>query len=112
VNLPALVNETSGLIRYNNFLFTHNDDTDTNLYALDTITGAISASYPLPDVLNRDWEDMTQDQNFIYVGDFGNNSQGNRQDLRILRITKESLATPTPVIDTIFFSYEDQTDFS
>ncbi len=112
VNIPTSVSESSGLIRYNNLLLTHNDDTDTNLYSLDTITGAISAAYPLPGVVNQDWEDLAQDESFIYVGDFGNNSHGNRQNLRILRITKESFGTPTPVIDTIFFSYEDQTDFS
>ncbi|MEO8235531.1 MAG: hypothetical protein ABI549_08975 [Flavobacterium sp.] len=37
--LNQKLKETSGLIQWNNRLWTHNDDTDTNLYALDTING-------------------------------------------------------------------------
>lgn len=111
VNLPVAVSETSGIIKWNNALLTHNDDTDTHLYAIDTASASVSAQYVLPNVTNIDWEDIAQDENFIYVGDFGNNSHGNRQNLRILRILKSSLST-SPVIDTIAFSYEDQTDFS
>ena len=33
--------ESSGLIIYGNRLFTHNDNTDLNLYALDSVTGKI-----------------------------------------------------------------------
>src|SRR5699024_150150 len=57
--------ETSGLIHWNNRLWTHNDDTDTNLYALDTVNGAIREIYPLPNVVNKDWEEITQDESFI-----------------------------------------------
>lgn len=112
VNLPTVVTETSGLIKFNGNYLTHNDSGDTNLYAIDSITGAITATYPLPGVANQDWEDITQDEDFIYIGDFGNNSHGNRQNLRILRIAKTSFPGPAPVIDTIAFSFEDQTDFT
>ena len=46
------------------------------------------------------------------MGDFGNNSQGNRTDLHILRIEKKSFLLNKPVIDTISFSYSNQSDFS
>src|SRR5690606_31182475 len=93
-------------------LLTHNDDSDTNLYALDSITGAVISQFALPGVTNIDWEDIAQDEDFIYIGDFGNNARGNRQNLRILRLSKASMSTAVPVIDTLFFSFEDQTDFT
>jgi hypothetical protein len=40
----------------------------------------------------------------IYLGDFWNNSAGNRKDLHILRIEKSTVET-NPNIDTIAFSY-------
>ncbi|WP_300566806.1 T9SS C-terminal target domain-containing protein [Flavobacterium sp.] len=103
--------ETSGLIHWNNRLWTHNDDTDTNLYALDTINGSILETYPLPNVINKDWEEIAQDKDFIYIGDFGNNAAGRRTDLNILRIEKNSLLVNNPVIEYIKFKYEDQEDF-
>jgi hypothetical protein len=42
-------------------------------------------------VVNKDWEDFTR-HTYFYIGDFGNNVSGNRKDLHILRIEKESLA--------------------
>jgi len=111
LELPSAVNETSGLILWNNYIWTHNDNTDTNLYGLDTANGSISEVIALSGVSNTDWEEISQDENFIYIGDFGNNS-GNRKDLRILRIGKNSLLEGSQQIDTIGFSYSDQTDFN
>lgn len=110
--LDAKLVETSGLIHWNNRLWTHNDDTDTNLYALDTVNGAILETYPLSNITNTDWEEIAQDENFIYVGDFGNNASGNRTDLNIIRIDKNSLLANHPKTDYIKFKYEDQEDFS
>lgn len=112
VPLPSALEETSGLIKWNGNLWTHNDNTDINLYSLDTITGAVQQNYSLTGASNEDWEEISQDSNYVYVGDFGNNVNGNRTDLHILRIEKNSLLTFNPVIDTIAFSYSDQTDFS
>src|SRR6187431_619171 len=39
--LSDTIKETSGLIFWNGYLWTHNDDTDTTLYAIDTATGRI-----------------------------------------------------------------------
>lgn len=102
--------ETSGLIEWENHLYTHNDDTDLHLYQLDK-SGSIVKSIPLQRIKNKDWEDITQDENFIYLGDFGNNSKGNRKDLIIYKIDKDALFD-TPKIEEIRFSYANQTDFS
>ncbi len=109
--LDNQLHETSGLIKFNNRFWTHNDDTDCNLYALDTITGAILETYKLPNKKNTDWEEIAQDETHFYVGDFGNNAVGNRQDLHILKVAKQSVLERKPSIEHIDFSYSNQTDF-
>ncbi|HEY6144455.1 MAG TPA: T9SS C-terminal target domain-containing protein [Flavobacterium sp.] len=103
--------ETSGLIAFDNLLWTHNDDHDTNIYGMDS-NGKIKKKIKLENVVNTDWEDISQDDNYIYVGDFGNNYLGNRRDLNILRVEKKSFLLNQPVIDTISFFYSNQTDFT
>jgi hypothetical protein len=112
INLGSSVIETSGLIRWGNYVWTHNDNTDINIYGLDTTTGSIIQTYQLTGVSNYDWEEISQDSAYIYIGDFGNNGNGNRTNLHILIIDKSSLTLGNPLIDTIWFSYSDQTDFS
>ncbi len=111
-NLGASLSETSGLVFWNNTLWSHNDDTDNKLYSIDTATATVLQSYTLTNTINKDWEEISQDSNYIYVGDFGNNSNGNRTDLHILRVEKNSLLFNAPVIDTIYFSYSNQTNFT
>lgn len=106
------IQETSGLILWDGKLWTHNDNADTTLYQFDTGTADIERTYPLAGVNNVDWEEISQDQEYIYLGDFGNNTSGNRDDLHILRINKISLIAGNPNIDTIWFSYSDQIDFT
>lgn len=103
--------ETSGLIAFDNLLWTHNDDHDTNIYGMDS-NGKIQKKIKLEKVINTDWEEISQDSSYIYIGDFGNNYQGNRTDLHILRIEKKSFLLNQPIIDTISFSYSNQTDFT
>ena len=110
--LPGSLNETSGLLFWKGRLWTHNDNTDTRIYGLDTASAAIQEEYLLEGVENINWEDMDQDSEYIYLGDFGNNASGNREDLHILRIQKSSLLSANPSIDTIWFTYSDQTDLS
>ncbi len=106
--LNEKLKETSGLVAWNGNLWTHNDDKDTNVYCLDTISGEIQKAYQLKNVVNKDWEEISQDSSYLYIGDFGNNSNGARIDLHILRIEKNSLLLDNPIIDTISFSYSDQ----
>lgn len=110
VVLSDSLNETSGLIEWENHLYTHNDDTDLNLYRLDK-NGTILKKILLKGIKNNDCEDLAHDENYIYLGDFGNNAKGNRTDLIIYKIAKDSLFE-NPQIETITFSYSNQTDFS
>lgn len=111
IELDEQISETSGLILWDGFLWTHNDDTDTRLYFLDTASAEITGNLLLPDVVNQDWEEIAQDEDYIYAGDFGNN-MGNRKNLHILRIEKLSLKAGNPSIDTIWFTFSDQQEFT
>jgi hypothetical protein len=87
---------------------------------MDTTSGAITKTITLQGATNVDWEDITQDDSYMYVGDFGNNESGNRADLKIYRFPKQDIknitgssgSVPSEDIDIINFRYEDQTDLS
>ncbi len=107
--LSDSVKETSGLTAFDNLFWTHNDDHDTTIYGLDSL-GKIKKKIVLKNVINHDWEEISQDSLYLYIGDFGNNAKGNRTDLNILKIEKKSFLEENPVIEKISFSYSDQTD--
>jgi hypothetical protein len=111
--LPNEVNETSGLLFYNDKIITHNDSGDTaNLYEIDSLTGNIVRTIHINNATNIDWEDITQDETHIYIADFGNNN-GNRTDLKIYKILKQQYVNTNSLsAEIISFSYEDQTDFN
>lgn len=110
--LDAVISGTSGLIFWNDMLWTQNDHGDTNLYELNPSNGSIASKISLDPQVNNDWEEISQDQDYVYVGDFGNNVNGNRKDLKIIRVSKTSILAGTPQMDIINFTYEDQLDFT
>jgi hypothetical protein len=112
-DLPAEGIETSGLLSWDGSIWTHNDNTDVSLYRIDTLTNPTTLNgFNLGPLSNYDWEDIDQDSLFIYLGDVGNNGNGNRTDLKIYRVAKNSIVSGNPEVDTILFSYATQTDFS
>ena len=110
--LPGEISETSGLIYFNDKLITHNDSGNAAiLYELDTLSRTVTRKVTIVNAVNQDWEDLTQDDNYIYIGDFGNNL-GGREDLVIYRIAKSDyLLSDSVMADRIDFSYEDQINF-
>ena len=111
IKLSDSIRETSGIIAFANLLWTHNDDHDKTIYGLDSL-GKIKKKVVLDKVVNHDWEEISQDSSYLYIGDFGNNYSGNRIDLHILKIEKKSFLEGTPIIETISFKYSNQSDFS
>lgn len=110
--LPTQMKGTSGLIWMNNKLWTQNNFSDINLYTFDPAQVNSFQTLPLTGTVNIDWEEMTQDEEYLYIGDFGNNVNGNRTNLQILRIKKTTLFQSSPQIDTIKFSYSTQSNFT
>lgn len=81
---------------------------------LDPNTGQVLRVLGLTNATRTDWEALAMDDTHVYVGDIGNNS-GSRQDLRIFRFPVDSLLDPavqTVTVETIAWSYADQTDFT
>jgi hypothetical protein len=111
-NLPPDLEECSGLAWFGSRLWTHEDGGNGDvLYAIDTLTGAKIQTLTLPNTDNTDWEDLAENDEYLFIGDFGNNG-GDRTDLRIYRIKKTDLLAGTAIPTTIDFSFSDQTDFS
>ena len=110
--LPPCLAESSGLIQWNNLFWSHNDNAEGKIYSIDTTAITTQDSLFIPSLTTVDWEEIAQDDTYFYLGDFGNNSSGNRTNLRIFRVLKSSVLTSNPIIDTLQFSYEDQTNFS
>lgn len=119
VKLPDVLKEQSGLIYYNSLFWAINDsDTESKIYGFDK-TGEIKHSILLLDkqggiMPNIDWEDITDDEHFIYVGDFGNNS-GSRKDLRILKIPKNKINDLEEInieAEVLEFSWSEQKNFT
>ena len=105
--------ETSGLIFYNGKMITHNDSGNTpQLFEIDTTSLQITRTVSISNAINTDWEALTQDDDFIYIGDIGNNS-GDRQDLKVLKIAKSDYDSSDVVAaELIDYFYEDQEDFT
>ena len=113
-NLNTKLNETSGLLWWNNQLWTHNDSGgEPALYAVDSSTGKVIRKVTVSNATNVDWEDLAQDDTYIYIGDIGNNTNGNRQDLKIYKVKKSDVLSKTSVQATVIsYSYNDQTNFA
>ena len=110
--LTAEIKETSGLLFYNDNLITHNDSGNApELYEIDKNTGVVHRVVSIKNATNKDWEDITQDDDYIYIGDIGNNN-GDREDLNILKISKQAYNSSDEVeAERINFRYADQESF-
>ena len=110
--LPEELNETSGLANLNGEIWTHNDKGDEAvLYRIDPANGSIIRTVEITNAINKDWEDITHDDNYVYIGDIGNND-GDRTDLRIYKISRAALETSDFVLaEIIDYAYSDQTSW-
>jgi hypothetical protein len=110
--LPEAIAENSGLIFYNGLLIAHNDSgNEPVLYEIDTTNLQIVRSVTVLNATNTDWEDIAQDDSFIYIGDIGNGN-GSRQDLTDYRISTADFQNSDVVeAEVIAFSYANQSDF-
>lgn len=112
--LDEKLKENSGLIYWKDFLWTINDSGGKNeLYAIDIQTGNIIITVKITNVDNIDWESLTQDEHFIYIGDFGNNF-GSRTDLKVFKIDKKYISNSSNQVvkaETISIQYEKQKSF-
>ena len=113
-NLVDTLSENSGLVWAAGKLYTFNDSgSGTKVYEV-TANGTIVRTIHIANSTNVDWEAMTSDSTYFYLGDFGNNN-GNRTDLCIYRLLKSEVtnnAIDTVVAEKMNFSWADQLDFT
>ncbi len=117
-HLNDTLRESSGLQFANNGLWTFNDSGgEAAIYKIDTLSNTILQRVYLMGATNKDWEDIAFDGTYFYIGDFGNNLNGARTDLKIYKFPISSIPphADNPVvnisanqIDVINFMYADQ----
>jgi hypothetical protein len=112
---PEVLQENSGMTEYADLLWNINDGgNEAAVFGFNAIDTVVDQKIIIKGAVNTDWEDITQDEQHLYIGDFGNNL-GSRQDLRIYILNKTDILPSSdslPVAGMINFSYEDQTDFT
>ena len=112
--LPKEVNEQSGMVWYKNLIWIINDSyCPSKIYAYNK-KGELKSQIKIKNQKNIDWEDLTDDDKYIYIGDFGNNF-GVRKNLRVLRVSKSVIQKEKNIeknVEVIKFKWADQQDFS
>lgn len=113
--VPDALDENSGLIYWRGLLWTHNDSGGkAELYGFDPKKERIEITIEIENALNTDWEDIAQDERYIYIAETGNN-RGIRTDLQVLRFKKQKIsfdAKQKISVEKICFKYADQYDFT
>jgi hypothetical protein len=111
--LAENVNESSGLIFYNDtILISHNDSGDKPILYFLNLKGEKIHQIKIENATNVDWEEITKDEHGnIYVGDIGNNNN-TRKDLVIYKIVNQNLLDVNSLIaNRIDFRYPEQSKF-
>lgn len=116
--LTDTLKESSGLQMAGNFLWSFNDGGgQAAIYRIDTLSDTVLQRVYLGGAVNVDWEDIAFDGTHFYIGDFGNNANGARTNLRIYKFPYSSIPgyagsplaiIPDTLIETINFTYSDQ----
>lgn len=108
ISLSKKIDETSGLEIVDGQFITHNDSGgDPKLYYLDK-NGKIVFERTLEGVKNNDWEDITKDDQFIYVANMGNNFD-TRKNLSIVKTPIDPSYSEAELIE---FNYPEQVKFT
>ncbi len=108
--LSDSIQENSGLSFLGDKLYTINDSGNTaDIFEIDKNSGRILKTFKTK-FTNKDWEAVTNNGDYLYVGDFGNNA-GNRNDLKIFKIPSDSVFSSNDFQEFSFY-YPEQTDFS
>ena len=107
ISLSKKIDETSGLEIIDGQFITHNDSGDeAKLYYLDK-KGVIVHERNLHGAKNNDWEDITKDEEYLYVANMGNNLD-NRKNLSIFKVP---IDTSNDQLEVIEFNYPEQIKF-
>ncbi|MDZ7738542.1 MAG: hypothetical protein U5K32_05640 [Bacteroidales bacterium] len=106
-----LLGEISGMAYQGDDIYALNDGGNgPYIFQLDMNTGRTKKRFRINNIRNKDWEELSIYNGYLYIADLGNN-RGNRRDLAIHRIRIDSLEySDTPVMTTAI-SYSLQQSF-
>jgi len=108
ISLSKKIDETSGLEIVDGQFITHNDSGgDPKLYYLDK-KGKIVFERTLEGLKNNDWEDITKDEEYLYVANMGNNFD-TRKNLSIVKTPIDPSSNEAELIE---FNYPEQVKFT
>jgi hypothetical protein len=105
--------ESSALLYVDGTLFTLSDDKKPVLFRIDTATAKIRQTISIENASFTDKEALAMDDEYIYIGDVGNNT-GSRRDLQVVRISKSDITASKELSvkgERISFTYPEQVKF-
>ncbi len=112
IAISEKLSEISGLEAINDSVFVAiNDSGNSAELFLMNKDGQLLKTVTVDNATNRDWEDLTRDETYLYIGDIGNN-RNNRRDLCIYKVKlTDVIAKDNVSAEKISFSYADQESF-
>jgi len=115
VQLPEKLKEISTLEYDDGYFWGLNDSGgEAEIYKFHPETGKIIQTVSVSNATNHDWEEMAMNEDYIFIGDFGNND-GNRKDLAIYYFKKNEIGEgnlETVNAHKIEFNFPEQKNFS
>lgn len=111
-HLSSELGEISGIEFLNDTtIVAINDGGNEPLLYLLNLKGKVQSVVKVENAQNRDWEDLTVDDEYLYIGDIGNNVN-NRRDLVIYKVKiTDVIEKKTVQPEKITFNYKEQTAF-
>lgn len=113
-----VLTEASGLQWAGNALWTFADGGGAAaIYRVDTQSYAVLQTVQLGGATNVDWEDIAFDGTYFYLGDFGNNANGARTNLKIYKFplsaipdygSQPMVTIPPAQVSILNFTYSNQ----
>lgn len=89
--LDEQVPETSALLYFDQSYWTINDSGNSNiLYRLDPKNGRVTQRFTIANAKNRDWEELAEDDDNIYIADIGDNAHV-RKEKQVYIVSKSQL---------------------
>jgi hypothetical protein len=113
-DLPSEIPESSGLILYDSLLWTFNDsDNGVYLFGVDLDNGSKQKIITLQNAENADWEDISQDESSIFIGDIGNSVDRDSMTIYILKKSDiDNNYEQDCSVNKLRFIFEDQANYS
>lgn len=115
LKISEKLDEISSLEILDGFYWGQNDSGgEAELYKINPENGKIVQTVKITNAENRDWEELAVSDQYIFIGNFGNNN-GNRKDLSVYYFPISKLnskeETISVEVEKINFSYPEQKDF-